>query len=87
MGREDQRVQAVIRHDEVGRQVHQLGRQPRQKGKIAVGEPELEDDIAAFDITEVAQPPSERIEDRRSVAVCRRQNADARDLPGALLSG
>ena len=44
-----------------------------------MGEPKFEDDVAAFDIAEVAEPLSERIEDRRSVAVCRRQHADARE--------
>ena len=50
-----------------------------------MGEPEFEDDVAAFDVTEVAEPLSERIEERRSIAVCRRQNADARDLHRGLL--
>src|SRR6476646_4298083 len=47
----------------------------------------LENDIAAFDIAEVTEPRSERIEDRRLVALCRRQNADVWDLRPGLLTG
>jgi hypothetical protein len=49
-----------------------------------MGEAVFEDDVAAFDISESAEPLSERIEDRRRFVLGSRQNSDARDL-GRLL--
>jgi hypothetical protein len=49
-------------------------------GKITPPEPKFQDDVAAFDIAEIAQPLSERIERWRSLFVTDRQNADTRDL-------
>jgi hypothetical protein len=51
-----------------------------------VGQPEIEDDVATFDIAELAKPRSERVEDRRRVALRGRQDADVRDLRRGLPS-
>ena len=49
-------------------------------------EPELKGDVAALDKAKLAKPLSECIEERGPVAVCRRQNADSRDIGLRLLT-
>jgi hypothetical protein len=76
---------AAIRHDNVDRQGRQLGRQLWEKRDIAAVRTEVEDDVAALDVTQLAKPLFERLENRRFVVIRGRQNADARHLPCGLL--
>ena len=75
----------AIRHDNVDRQGHQFGRQLWEKRVIAVAEAELEDDVAALDVTQLVKSLFERLEDRRFIVIRGRQNADARHPPSGLL--
>src|SRR6516162_10667441 len=75
----------ALYHDDVDRQGHQFCGQLRSTGVVSPGETEFEDDVTAFDIAEVTQALSERIEHRGLVAGRLRQDADARDLRRRLL--
>ena len=67
-------------HNDVDRQCHQFCCQLRPERRIASGEAKFEEDIAAFDIPEIAQPLSEGIEHWPSLVVRHCQDADAGDL-------
>ena len=52
----------------------------------AARQPKLKDDVAVFDIAEIAQPLPERVEYRGALAFPQPENADARDFVRRLLS-
>src|SRR6516165_4473552 len=77
----------AFHHNDIYWKSYQFCRQLRPKGKIASGQAKLENDIAAFDIAEIAEPLPECVEVCRSLAVRHRKHADARDLSLGLLTG
>jgi hypothetical protein len=48
-------------HDDVDRYVHQFCRQLQPTRKITLGEAKFEDEVAAFDVAEIAEPRSEPV--------------------------
>jgi hypothetical protein len=71
-----------VRQDDINRQRNQFGGEPREQGRVATRGAEHDDDVASFRISEILQPPTEGLENRRLVAFGRRQNADPRDRRG-----
>ena len=74
------RARCGVGHNEIDREVRQFLGQPRQGGGIAMGEAVFEDDVAALDITELAQPLPKRLEDQCRLVLGWRQNADTGDF-------